>query len=83
MGKLRLLFVAGAGAWAGWRFRGSFASLASLRGVGPGSSARRSGKAVTITPADQLEKVRALVELGRERGRDLLQQMLGGTGRAA
>lgn len=80
MRKARALLIAGIGAWLGWRLRGSLSSLEGYRGVGPSGATTEdvAPLAERINPAEAMDKARAIVELGRERGRDLLRQLLGG-----
>lgn len=81
MRKTRALVLAGFGAWLGWRLRERFSALDSYRGVGRSGAdpeIRLSSFADGIRSGEAVEKAKAIVELGRERGRDLLRQLLGG-----
>ncbi|MCU1490379.1 MAG: hypothetical protein JWM85_1784 [Acidimicrobiaceae bacterium] len=78
MRKTSLLVAASVGAWAGWRASQSAGSLSNFRGVGPTRGRSDSPSSSGLSAGDAAEKVRALMELGRERGRVLLQQVLSG-----
>ena len=80
MAKGTFLTGLSTGIWIGWRLRQRLDPLASPR---PNRETMRAPWPVPTRqsrfgPVEAVEKVRALVELGRERGFDLLQQMLGG-----
>lgn len=76
MRKVRLLVMAVLGVWVGWRARDSYASIANFKGVGRRGSARSASG--DLSPAEAVEKLRAVVVLGRERGIDLLNQLRAG-----
>lgn len=92
MGKLTLLAAAAAGAWAGWRAGRSGvvgllappptpSSVTAAAGRTPSSLRSRELMGVTGQAA---EKLVAILELGRERGLEVVQSVLGGrTGHAA
>ncbi len=79
MRKVRSLVVVGVGVWFGWRLRDRVGALDNYRGVGSPSQAETwtGSRAEWMRPTEAVEKARAIVELGRERGRDLLRQLLG------
>lgn len=79
MRKTRVLVATGFGVWLGWRARESLSSLASFGGVGRSDRSRRPAHLVedALSPGEAVEKARAIFELGRERGHDLLRQVLG------
>lgn len=73
MRKLSLLAVAAVGAWAGWRAAGL---LGPARPASPTSALADAVRARELPV--RLEKLVALVELGRERGLEVIQSVLGG-----
>lgn len=90
MRKLTLLAAAVAGAWAGWR-----AGRSGVVGMLAPPAARSAADAARMPPSlrsreltsvggQAAEKLVALLELGRERGLEVVQSVLGGrTGHAA
>lgn len=93
MRKVTLLAVAAAGAWAGWRAArsGLVGLLAPPAPARAGAAPVAGGPLATLrsrqlpAPTGQVvEKLVALLELGRERGLEVVQSVLGGrTGHAA
>ena len=79
MRRVRALVVIGVGVWLGWRLRERLGALDNYRGVGspPQAGARTGSLGEWMRPAEAVEKARAIVELGRERGRDLVRQLIG------
>ena len=80
---MTLLAAAAAGAWAGWR-----AARSGVVGfLAPAPAPQRSAASRSLLPPtthEVVDKLVALLELGRERGLEVFQSVLGGrTGHAA
>ena len=79
MRTLSLLAAAAAGAWAGWRVaRRVPAGLLGPTRAGPQPAAGFLDAVRAREVPVSLEKLMALVELGRERGLEVIQSVLGG-----